>query len=323
VLIDVNIMKRTIEIAIVTRYMRYGTAALFVLLSAVWGLSFVAARAALPYIPPLPLAALRFDIVAVVMLAYAISTTDRWHPRTRQEWWSVVVGGTLFVAAHHALLFAGQQYVTSAVAAVVVSLDPILAAGFAWLLLADERLDRLGVVGLVLGLAGVTIIANPAVGSVGTTTLLGVGLVFLSATAFALGAVLTRRFRSELPVQTMQAWMMVVGAPLLHLAELILPVPGFEAIEWTTPAIAGLVYLALVAGAGGYLLYFVLLDRIGPIEVNLIGYTAPMFAAIGGWVFLGEGIALRTVLGFLVIISGFILLKRDAIRARLRTESAR
>ena len=296
---------------------RYHTAGLFVLLSALWGFSFVAARAALPYIPPVPLAALRFDIVAVVMVTYATSTTDRWYPQTRQEWWSIVVGGALFVAAHHALLFAGQQYVTSAVAGVVVSLDPILAAGLTWLLLADERPDRLGIVGLVFGLLGVAIIANPGVESVDATTMLGVGLVFLSAAAFALGAVLTRRFRTDLPVQTMQAWMMVVGAPLLHLVAVVLPTPGLEAIEWTTPALLGLAYLALIAGAGGYLLYFVLLDRIGPVEVNLIGYAAPVFAAIGGWVVLGETIALRTVLGFVVITAGFVLVKHEALAAEL------
>ena len=247
---SVNMMKSTIIAPAIGDSMRYGTAALFVLLAAVWGFSFVAARTALPYIPPVPLAALRFDIVAVVMVTYATSTTDRWYPQTRQEWWSIVVGGALFAAAHHALLFAGQQYVTSAVAGVVVSLDPILAAGLAWLLLADERLDRLGIVGLVFGLLGVAIIANPGVESVDATTMLGVGLVFLSAAAFALGAVLTRRFRTDLPVQTMQAWMMVVGAPLLHLVEVVLPTPGFEAIEWTTPALLGLTYLALLAQVG-------------------------------------------------------------------------
>ena len=314
---SVNMMKSTIVAPAIVDSMRYGTAALFVLLAAVWGFSFVAARAALPYIPPVPLAALRFDIVAVVMVAYATNMTDRWYPQTRQEWWSIVVGGALFVAAHHALLFAGQQYVTSAVASVVVGLDPILAAGLAWLLLADERLDRLGIVGLVFGSVGVAIIANPGVESVDATTVLGVGLVFLSAAAFALGAVLTRRFRTDLPVQTMQAWMMVVGAPLLHLVEVVLPTPGFEAIEWTTPALLGLAYLALIAGAGGYLLYFVLLDRIGPVEVNLIGYAAPVFAAIGGWVVLGETIALRTVLGFVVITAGFGFVKHEALAAEL------
>lgn len=299
--------------------MRAWTGGLFVLLAALWGLSFVAARAALPFIPPVPLAALRFDIVAVLMLAYAVRTTSRWLPRTREDWRVVVLGGTLFVALHHALLFAGQQYVTSAVAGVVVSLDPILAAGFAWLLLAEERLDRAGVLGLCLGLFGVAIIANPTVESVGPKMLLGVGLVLLSAAAFALGAVLTQRYRTDLPVQSLQAWMMLVGAPLLHLLEFVLPLQGFEAVEWTTPAILGLAYLSIVAGAFGYLLYFELLDRIGAVEINLIGYAAPVFAALGGWVFLEEPIAARTVVGFVVILGSFLLVKHRAIRTRYRS----
>ncbi|WP_247003595.1 DMT family transporter [Halosolutus gelatinilyticus] len=297
--------------------MRYGTAGLFVLLAAIWGLSFVAARAALPHIPPVPLAALRFDIVAVATLAYAIATTDRWYPETIGEWRVVVLGGTLFVAVHHALLFAGQQYVTSAVASVVMSLDPVLAAGFAWPLLADERLDRVGALGLCLGLLGVVIVANPTLAGTGTGTLYGVLLVFLSAAAFALGAVLTRRYRTALPVRSMQAWMMLVGAPLLHLAAIALPLPGFAAIEWTRSALFGLAYLALVAGVVGYLLYFELLDRIGAVEINLIGYAAPVFAAIGGWAVLGEPVAARTVAGFGVIVCGFVLVKRDAIRTEL------
>lgn len=296
--------------------MRYDTAGLFVLLAAVWGLSFVATRAALPAIPPVPLAALRFDIVAAVMVTYALLTTERWYPRTRDEWRVVVLGGTLFVAAHHALLFAGQRHVTSAVASVVVSLDPVLAAGFAWLLLADEGIDRIGAVGLCLGLVGVAIVVGPTAGPWETdrTTVVGVALVFLSAVAFALGAVLTRRYRTDLPVRSLQAWTMLVGAPLLHLAAVALPLPGFEAVRWTTPALLALAYLALVAGAFGYLCYFALLDRIGATEINLIGYAAPVFAAVGGWVVLGEPIEPRTVVGFVVIVVGFALIKRESLR---------
>lgn len=296
--------------------MRWATAGLFVSLAAVWGVSFVATRAALPSIPPLPLAALRFDVVAAVTLAYAALTTERWYPRTRAEWRVVLLGGTLFIALHHALLFAGQQYVTSAVASVIVSLDPVLAAGFGWVLLADERLDRGGLLGLCAGLLGVVVMVNP-VGGAETASPIGVFLVFLSAVAFALGAVLTRRYRTDLPVRSMQAWMMVVGAPQLHLAERVSPTPGFEAVEWTTPAFVGFAYLALVAGVGGYLLYFELLDRIGAVEITLIGYAAPPFAAVGGWIVLGEPITAATVAGFLLVAVGFLLIKRRAIRAEL------
>lgn len=298
---------------------RYRTAGLFVLLAALWGSSFTAARAGLPDVPPVMLAALRFDVAGALMVGYAAATADAWRPRTRSEWLEAAVGGLLFVAAHHALLFAGQQYVTSAVAAVVVALDPVLAAGFAALVLADERLSPTGVVGMLLGVAGVAIIADPNPETLAAADRLGVVLVFLAAAAFALGAVLTRRFRTDLPAVTMQAWMMLLGAPVLHLVAVPLPNEGFGAIRWTPAAFASLAYLSVVAAGAGYLLYFKLLDRVGPVEVNLVGYVAPAFAALTGWIILGESIAVRTVAGFVVIALGFALVKRRELAAEIRT----
>ena len=296
---------------------RLRTLVLFVVLAALWGTSFVATRAGLPYIPPVLFAALRFDIAGTIMLAYALVSTDRWRPRAKEEWTTVALGGSLFVAAHHALLFVGQQYVTSAVAAVVISLDPVLAVAFAYLLLPDERFTSIGGVGLGFGVLGVGVIAQPAPGVLVTTNVLGVALVFGAAAAFALGAVLTRRFRTTLPVQSLQAWMMLTGAPLLHATSFILPDETIAAIEWTETAIVALVYLGVVAAGVGYLLYFELLDRLGPVEINLVGYLVPVFAALGGWLVLGEQLAVTTMIGFASIFIGFALIKREAFRAEL------
>jgi drug/metabolite transporter (DMT)-like permease len=60
-----------------------------------------------------------------------------------------------------------------------------------------------------------------------------------------------------------------------------------------------------------------LLDRLGPIEINLVSYVAPVFAALGGVVLLGETLDATTVTGFLVIVAGFAVLKRDALRREL------
>jgi drug/metabolite transporter (DMT)-like permease len=297
---------------------RYTTAGLFLSLSAIWGLSFVAARVAVSDVPPVWLAAFRFDIAAVLLLAYVVATAGRWRPSTRAEWYSVALGGTLFIAVHHALLFAGQQYVTSAVAAVVICLDPILAAGFARVLLPDERLSLLGGLGLLLGLCGVAVVANPTPAALAGQETVGVLLVALAAASFALGAVLTRRFRTGLPVASLQAWMLLFGAALLHLGALVLPVGRFESITWSGGALAGLAYLAVVAAGGGYLLYFELLDRVGPVEVNLVAYTAPVFAALGGWLLLGAGLTPHTVAGFALLTAGFCLVKRRALREELR-----
>jgi probable blue pigment (indigoidine) exporter len=202
---------------------RYRTTGLFVLLAALWGSSFVATRAALPYVPPVLLAALRFDIAGVLILGYAIASADQWRPSSRSGWMEVTIGGLLFVAAHHALLFIGQQYVTSAVASVIISLDPVLAAVFSGLLLTDERVTGVEIVGIAFGVLGIVLIANPSTRALVTADVRGVVFVFLAAAAFALGAVLTKRYRTAIPVQSMQAWMMLIGAVVLHVTSAGLP----------------------------------------------------------------------------------------------------
>jgi probable blue pigment (indigoidine) exporter len=293
---------------------RYHTLVGFFLLACLWGLSFVAVRAGVVHIPPVVFAALRFDLAGVGMLVYAVISTDHWRPRVRNEWTVVVLGGACFVALHHALLFIGQQYVTSAVASVVISLDPVLAALFAWILLPDERLSPIQFAGIGLGLVGVGIVAHPNPRDLLGADIIGILFVSGAAAAFALGAVLTRRYRTTLPVQSLQAWMMLIGAVLLHITSVVLPGTALTAIDWTPTALFALSYLAFGAGGVGYLLYFALLDRLGPVEINLVGYVAPLFAAIGGWLFLGEQPDLMTGLGFVVVLSGFVLLKHEAYR---------
>lgn len=291
----------------------------FLLLGAVWGASFPAAKAALAEVPPVLLAALRFDATGVLVLAYAVAVhgTTVVRPRGR-DWLGVTVGATFVVAAHHALLFAGQARVSSAVAAVVLSAIPVLSAGFSRALLPDERLDAVGALGLLVGLAGVGIVANPDPDRLTAASLLGVGLVLASAAAWALGAVLIHRTRTDLPVEAMQGWTMVLGAPLLHVASVLAGEAGPASVEWTDRTLLAFVYLVPVAGVVGYLLYFALLDRLGPIELNLVEYAIPVFAAVVGWAWLGERVTATTVLGFGVILAGFVVVKRRALRAAAR-----
>lgn len=295
---------------------RYRDLAGFVVLSAVWGSSFVAAKVGLTDLGPVLLAAFRFDLAALVMVAYARAATDRWRPRGRAEWREVAVAGLTFVAIHHALLFAGQQYVTAAVAAVVISTIPVLVTGLSRAWLPGERLAPRGFAGLLLGLLGVAAVARPDPSNLLTANVVGIALVFGSAAAWAIGAVLVERDRTGLPAPTMQAWMMVVGAPLLHLAA---PLAGesLSGVRFTREAVLALLYLAPVAGGLGYLLYFDLQDRLGPIEINLVAYAVPAFAAVTGLVVLGESIAPATVAGFLAILVGFALVKYETVRAEV------
>ncbi|WP_411966310.1 DMT family transporter [Haloferax sp. YSMS24] len=289
-------------------------AGLFALLGVLWGSSFVAIEVGLAYFPPLHFAAYRYYLAGLIVLGYAAVSTSYWRPQSLTDWKLVAVAGGLMIGGHHAFLYIGQEYVPGAVAAIVISLGPILTALLATGLLGD-RISPLGAIGFVLGFVGVGFVAQPDPNALFSSDVVGVGIVFVAATVFALGAVLTRPFSSDIPPRTLQAWAMLVGAGLLHLSGLVTN-ESVASIEWTATAIGSLVYLAVVTGAAAFLIYFELLSRFGPTEINLIGYLQPVSATLLSWAFLGQLIDPLTSLGFVFIFLGFALIKRRAL-ARL------
>jgi drug/metabolite transporter (DMT)-like permease len=298
---------------------RYRNLGLFLVLAAVWGSAFMAINAGLAYFPPVLFAALRFDVAGVVMLAYAAYAVDDPIPRGRGEWTLVLVGATLLIAAYHAFLFVGETdpAVTSAVASVTIGLSPVLTTVFARAFLPSERLTVLGVAGLLVGLVGAGVLAAPDPSNLAGGGTVAKLLVLLAAASFALGSVLTRALDANMRVETMEAWSMLLGAALIHAVALGLG-ESMADIRWTVEALLALGYLAVVASGLGFLIYFDLLDRLGPVEINLVSYVAPVFAALSGWLVLNEGLSVTTVVGFLLICCGFVLVKRTAIRDELR-----
>ena len=292
---------------------RYRNLVLFLVLAVVWGSAFTAIKAGLAYFPPVLFAAVRYDLAGLLMLGYAWVVADRLVPRTRPEWALVGVGAGFMIAGYHALLFVGEQHTTSAAAAVIVSLSPVLTTGFARLFLPRERLTTVGLVGLLLGFLGVGVIAEVDSANLLDEAAVGEFLILGAAASFALGSVLARRSRADLPIETLEAWAMLLGAALMHGVSLGLrESPGD--VVWTLEGTLALVYLVVASSALGYLVYFDLLERLGPIEINLVSYAAPVAAAATGLVLLGERPSVATVAGFVLILAGFGLLKRDAIR---------
>jgi drug/metabolite transporter (DMT)-like permease len=291
---------------------RLSTTGLFLLLALLWGASFVAIEIGLTDFPAVLFAALRFYIAGVAVLGYALVSTDHWIPRRSEEWLAIGVAGVLMIAGHHVLLYLGVPYISGAVAAIVISFSPILTAVFTDLLL-DDRLTAIDAAGFGFGLLGIALVSRPDPSNLLSANVIGVGLVFAATGLWALGTVLTRPVRTDLPVQSLQAWTMLLGAPLLHAAA-IARGESLSAVAWTPTAALSLAYLGLVAGAVSFLIYFELLDRLGPAEINLVGYLEPVAAAAVSYLLLGTLIGSVAAAGFVAIFVGFALVKRNALR---------
>jgi drug/metabolite transporter (DMT)-like permease len=289
------------------------TVAAFLATSLLFGGTFVAAKGGLEYFPPLLFVALRFDIAAVALIAYVLLTRSRADlvPRTRGDLGGIVATGLFAIGLTNALLFVGQQYVTSGVAAIIASLNPILTPVLAAVLLADERLSARGAVGMAMGLVGVALVANPDPSAFGAGGLLGEGLMLVSAVCGALGSVLIRRADADLSSTVRTAWGLPLAAVVTHGLSLAAG-ESPAAVTWTPGAVLALAYVALLAGAVAYIAYFGLIDEVGAIRANLAFYVVPLVATLGGWALLGETISGLAVAGFLVVFAGFAVIGSES-----------
>jgi len=296
----------------------YREGVLFSILALCWGSSFVAIEIGLEYVPPLLFAGLRYALAGVIVLGYAAVAADRTLPRGRAEWLVVTVAGVFVIALYHGLLYLGELYVSGAVAATVVSTAPILTAAFAGIVLPSERLAPAGVAGFVLGLVGVIAIVQPSPDALGGDATVGAALVFASAIAFALGSVLIRPIDATLPLETLQAWAMLVGAGVL-LGWALLRGESVAAVEVTAASLASFGYLTVVSGVFAFLLYFDLLERSGATQVTLVSYAEPVVAMGVSWLTLGHVVDSLTLVGLVTILAGFVVIKRRALRKLLRS----
>lgn len=300
---------------------RYHRAVLFLVLALGWGGSYPAMKYGLDHgLPAVFYAGLRFDFAAIILLAYAAVSIDDWLVRTREDAKYVLVSAGFVVVVNNAFLLYGQQYTSSGIASMVYSLNPILSAGFARMLLSRREFSMAERLGLLLGFIGIVVIARPDPGNIGTQTY-GIAVLLVAASAVALGSVLTRRTEPTVSTLAGSAWAMLIGAVTLHASAAAL---GENPTIQPTPALIGaVVFLGVVGTAVAYGSYFTLLDTIGPVRTNLVSYLVPIVASVTSWLVLGSSMTGVTVVGFAIIFAGFVCLNWTAFTDEVSRLSSR
>ncbi|QIB75614.1 DMT family transporter [Halogeometricum borinquense] len=283
-------------------------------LGSLWGAGFPAIDIVVEQLPPLGAAGIRYAVSGCIVLAYAAATTDRLLPKTWRELLGIAVIGGFMFGGYQAGLYMGTTYVSGAVASVVTTMSPVVAAVVAVPILGESR-GILDIIGFFVGIAGVFVLSQPSVGTASvSSTAIGVGLVFLGTTLFAIGSVTIQLFDEELPAESLQGWAMVVGAGLLFCGAAARgeAVPALRSLS--PLALGSLLYITLIAGAGGYLLYFRLVRRVGATETTLVAYLEPLSATFVTVVFFDQTLDETTVIGFLAVAAGFTLVSRETMR---------
>lgn len=280
---------------------RLGGPALFVLL---WSTGFVGAKYGLPYAPPFTFLALRLALAAVLL---AVLGTGLRSPRltAREQYGRAAVVGSLLHAGYLGGTFFGiSRGVPAGVAAVVVSLQPVLTAVLAARVLGEWPSARQWL-GLVLGVGGVALVVGP--GIVGSTAPLPVdGLVgcLVALVSGTVGTVYQKRHGDGIPLVWGTAVQYAAATALLVVAAVA---TEDVAIDWTPHFVGALVWLVLLLSIGAVLLLLLLLRRGTAAGVTSLYYLVPPATAVEAYLVFGERLSGLSLIGIGVTAVGVAL----------------
>lgn len=270
------------------------------LLAAIWGASFLFMRLAAPEFGPVATAALRVLGASLLLLPLLA-----WRPglgELRQHWPALVLVGLLNSALPFALFSYAALSINAGLSSILNATTPMWAALVAWAWLG-QRLDGSRLLGLALGFAGVVLLAwdkasfKPGGSGLALLACLGATL------CYGLAANATKRFLGGV-----SALAVATGSQLSAALMLALPAWALRPASLPGPsAWVALVLLALLCTGLAYILFFRLMQRVGPTNTISVTFLIPLFALLWGGLFLGERLNLNMVLGGLVVLLGTAL----------------
>ena len=286
---------------------------LLVLLSLLWGGSFLCVGIAVQELPVLTIIALRVSLAALVLWGIALFCGHQL-PRGRKTWQAFLALGLLNNVIPFGLIVLGQQTIGAGLAAILNATTPLWTVLVAALFLADERFSKQKLFGVLLGLVGVIVMVGPD-SLAGISRNLGAQLAVLGATlSYAFASVFGRRFAAAKisPLHTALGQVTASSFILVPLA-LMIDTPWASALP-SQATIFAILGLAVLSTAGGYLLFFNILERAGATNVSLVTLLIPPSAIAMGMLFLEETLQGIHFIGLALIILGLLSLQGRLFR---------
>jgi drug/metabolite transporter (DMT)-like permease len=278
----------------------------WLILCGIWGSTWLFIKLGLADLPPITFAGIRF-VIACTILFSLIYIRRIPLPRARADWILLATSGILSFGLNYGLVFWGEQYITSGLAALLQSTLPAFGLVFAHFHLPAERLTWTRIGGVVLGVFGVGVVFSNQLAVSGRQALAGCVALILSAMFAAYSNVLVKRFGKHLNPAVLSAGQMLFG--LLLLLSVGIPLEGNPLrFHWTPMAVIAMVYLAIVGSVIAFLLYYWLVLHMDVTKSMLIALVTPVVAVILGMLVLDEEFGWRTLAGGAMIILGIGLI---------------
>lgn len=274
------------------------------LLSLVWGGSFLFAGMAVEYVHPLWVVTVRVGLAAIVMLL-VLRSLKLALPNEPSMWLKYIGMGLLNNVIPFSAIFYAQTYISVSLASIVNSMTPV----FTFVVLASfgvERLSANRVLGALVGIAGTALLFSQNL-SFSDSLNMGLLLSLTAALSYAFSGFWAKLFlANQAPVTASTSQLLCSTVVMLILVSVWqIPLP-----EQTPPfsIIAALVGLAVISTAFAYVLFFDVLNKSGPSNASLVTLLIPISACLLGWIVMGDQLTQVQILGAIIISLGLVII---------------
>lgn len=279
--------------------------ALFIVLCAIWGSTWLGIKIGLTGIPPFTGAAVRFAISGAILLVIVSAMRLTW-PRHRSFAALVCVQAVFTFCANYGLIYWAEKTVPSGLAAVLFATFPLFTAIISASIFRLERLGLVHFAGLCVGFGGVAVVYWSEVLRIAHAPAAGVVAVLGAAVSAAIGSVAAKRYGSGVDPLVLVAPSQLVGAGLL--GALAAVTEQHQPLVLNAATVGSIVYLTLLGSAFGFSALFWLLRRISVTRLSLITYVTPVIALVLGATLAHEMLAPQTYAGIALVGTGIWLM---------------
>ena len=290
---------------------------LLVLLVLIWGVSWPAVKVGVSAMPPVWFACLRYVVATVCCFAVVLFRGELRRP-SPSDWRFVAVSGVLQMAAYSALTAVSLTRLPAGRASVLAFSTPLWVAPLsAWWL--NERITCRGLTGVGAGVAGVLVIASPALQQAARGQLGPYALLLCAAAGWAVSIVFARAHRFRTSTLALAPWQMLVAGVLL--------MPVAVGLEGRSPplTIRATVVLAYVGPMATAFAYWAAVEvgrSLRATTMSMILLAVPGLGLLLSAVALHESIDVSLVLGVVLIGTGIgVVTRSDTLARRARAAS--
>lgn len=276
----------------------------FIVLSALWGSSFMFMQLALPGFGAVPGAAMRVAGASLFLLPILLASGQ--FKLLFKHWKHVMLVGVLNSALPFALYSFALLSLSTGLSGIINATTPMFGALVAWVWLKD-RPDGSRIIGLIIGFAGVALLASQKAslqpGPSGIPSFWAVLACLLACLCYGIAASYAKRFLRGVPPLVAATGSQIgatlfLAVPALWMRPTVMP----SGLAWAAVAVAAVLCTGLA-----YILYFRIIEAAGPARALAVPFVVPVFAVFYGGLFLGEQITSWMVICGAVIILGTAL----------------